>query len=163
MVALAFALGLGVGPLTLLSPAQGQAVRAVSAVGAKASAARPNVLLITADDMRFDDLKFMPKVSEYYSFYSWFMLGLGLVFQLPVVIFVLSRIGIVTPRFLMHYFKYAVLAAFVISAVITPSGDMVTQAFVAIPIIVLYLVGVLVAFLFGRPRKVEVASTSPAA
>ena len=45
-----------------------------------------------------EDMTFMPKVDEYFSFYSWFLLGLGLVFQLPIVIFVLSRIGLVTPR-----------------------------------------------------------------
>jgi sec-independent protein translocase protein TatC len=100
------------------------------------------------------DLTFMPKVSEYYSFYSWFLLGLGLVFQLPVVIFVLARIGLVTPRFLLRYFKYAFLAAFVISAIITPSGDMVTQTILALPIVGLYLLGVLVAWVFGRPRRV---------
>ena len=44
-----------------------------------------------------EDMQFLPKVDEYYSFYSWFLLGLGLVFQLPVVIFVLARIGLVTP------------------------------------------------------------------
>jgi hypothetical protein len=45
------------------------------------------------------DMRFLPKIDEYYSFYSWFLLGLGLVFQIPVVIFVLARIGLVTPRF----------------------------------------------------------------
>jgi sec-independent protein translocase protein TatC len=99
------------------------------------------------------DMKFMPKVSEYFTFYSWFLLGLGLVFQLPVVIFVLSRIGIVTPGFLLRQTKYAILAAFVVAAVITPSADMVTQSALALPIIGLYLLGVVVAWVFGRPRR----------
>ena len=67
-------------------------------------------------------MQFLPRIGEYYTFYSWFLLGLGLVFQLPVVIFVLARIGLVTPAFLLRKFKYAVLAAFVVSAVITPSA-----------------------------------------
>ena len=54
------------------------------------------------------DMQFLPKVGEYYEFYSWFLLGLGVVFQLPVVIFVLARIGLVTPGFLLRKFKYAV-------------------------------------------------------
>jgi sec-independent protein translocase protein TatC len=99
------------------------------------------------------DMQFLPKVDEYYSFYSWFLLGLGLVFQLPVVIFVLARIGIVTPGFLMRQFKYAVLAAFVIAAVITPTPDVVVQSLLALPMIGLYLLGVLVAWMFGRPRQ----------
>lgn len=99
------------------------------------------------------DVTFMPKVSEYFTFYSWFLLGIGLVFQLPVVIFVLSRIGLVSARFLLRQLKYAVLGAFVLSAVITPSADMVTQTALAVPIIALYLLGVGVAFVFGKPRK----------
>lgn len=99
------------------------------------------------------NMKFMPKVSEYYSFYSWFLLGLGIVFQLPVLIFVLARIGLITAGFLLRQFKYAFLAAFVISAVITPSGDMVTQSVLAIPIVGLYVVGILVAWAFGKPRR----------
>ena len=99
------------------------------------------------------DIQFLPKVGEYYTFYSWFLLGLGLVFQLPVVIFVLARIGLVTPRLLMRHFKWAVLAAFIIAAIITPTPDMVTQSLLAIPMLGLYLVGVGVAWLFGKPRR----------
>jgi sec-independent protein translocase protein TatC len=100
-----------------------------------------------------DDMRFLPRVGEYYTFYSWFLLGLGLVFQLPVVIFVMSRIGLVTPRFLLRQFKYAVLLAFVVAAVITPTPDIVTQSMLAVPMLGLYLLGILVAWLFGRPRR----------
>jgi sec-independent protein translocase protein TatC len=99
------------------------------------------------------DMKFLPKISEYYSFYSWFLLGIGLVFQLPVLIFVLSRIGLVSAGFLIRHFKYAILIAFVVSAVITPTADVVTQSLLAGPMLVLYLIGTLVAWLFGRPRR----------
>jgi sec-independent protein translocase protein TatC len=100
-------------------------------------------------------IEFKPKVDEYFSFYSWFLLGLGAVFQLPVVIFVLARIGLVTPGFLLRNFKYAVLGAFVASAVITPGGDVMTQTLLAGPMIGLYLLGVVVAWMFGRKRLVE--------
>jgi sec-independent protein translocase protein TatC len=100
-----------------------------------------------------DDMQFLPKVDEYYSFYSWFLLGLGLVFQLPVVIFVLARIGLVTPAFLIRQFKFAVLASFVVAAVITPSADIINQTALAVPIILLYLLGVAVAWVFGKARK----------
>lgn len=99
------------------------------------------------------DIQFMPKVDEYFSFYSWFLLGLGVVFQLPVVIFVLARIGLVTPGFLTRNFKYAVLVSFVIAAIITPTPDVVTQSLLAAPMIGLYVVGIVVAWLFGRPRR----------
>jgi len=103
------------------------------------------------------DMQFLPKVDEYYTFYSWFLLGLGAIFELPVVIFVLSRIGLVTPAFLLRNFKYAVLIAFVVAAFITPSPDVVNQTFLALPIIGLYLIGVIVAWLFGKPRRVPEA------
>jgi len=80
------------------------------------------------------------------------------VFQLPVVIFVLARIGLVTPRFLIRHFKYAVLIAFVVAAIITPTPDVVTQSLLALPMLGLYLLGVLVAWLFGRPRQVPVSA-----
>jgi sec-independent protein translocase protein TatC len=99
------------------------------------------------------DMQFLPKVGEYYTFYSWFLLGLGLVFQVPVVIFVLARIGLVTAGFLIRQLKWAVLLSFVVSAVITPTADAVTQTMLAVPIIGLYLLGVGVAWIFGRPRR----------
>jgi sec-independent protein translocase protein TatC len=99
------------------------------------------------------EMQFLPKVGEYYTFYSWFLLGLGAVFQLPVVIFVLSRIGLVTPKFLLKNFKWAVLAAFIIAAIITPTPDVVTQSLLALPMLGLYLLGVAVSWLFGKPRR----------
>jgi sec-independent protein translocase protein TatC len=101
------------------------------------------------------DMQFLPKVGEYYSFYSWFLLGLGIVFQLPVVIFVLARIGLVTPGFLLRKFKYAVMVSFVVAAIITPTPDVVTQSLLALPMLGLYLLGVGVAALFGRARRQE--------
>ena len=99
------------------------------------------------------DMQFLPKVDEYFEFYSWFLLGLGLVFQIPVVIFVLARIGIVTPGFLMRQFKFAVLASFIVAAIVTPSADVVNQTMLALPMMGLYLLGVLVAWMFGRARR----------
>jgi sec-independent protein translocase protein TatC len=113
-------------------------------------------------DFGGDDMQFLPKVGEYYSFYSWFLLGLGIVFQLPVVIFVLSRIGLVTPGFLLRNFKYAVVISFVVSAIITPTPDMVTQSMLALPMLGLYLLGVGVSALFGRPRRREVEVSAEA-
>ncbi len=101
------------------------------------------------------DMRYMAKIDEYYSFYSWFLLGLGLVFQIPVVIFVLARIGLVTPGFLLRAWKWVILGAFVISAFITPTPDMVTQTALALPMIGLYFFGVAVAWLFGRQRRHE--------
>ena len=101
------------------------------------------------------DMQFMPRIGEYWEFYSWFLLGLGLVFQIPVIIFVLARLGLVTPMGLLRFWKWAVLGAFVISAFITPTPDVVNQTALAAPMIGLYLLGVLVAWAFGKSRKRE--------
>ncbi len=98
------------------------------------------------------DVQFLPRITEYYEFYSWFLLSMGLVFQVPVVIFVLSRIGLVTAGFLLRQVKWAVLLSFIIAAFITPTPDVVNQTLVAIPMIGLYLLGVAVAAVFGKKR-----------
>ena len=99
--------------------------------------------------------KQMVTVDDYFGFASVIILASGLVFETPILIFFLARLGIVTPEFLMQKFKYAVVLAFVISAIVTPTPDMVTQAALAVPMILLYLIGVGVAFMFGKPRVAD--------
>ncbi|MCU1230190.1 MAG: tatC [Acidobacteria bacterium] len=94
--------------------------------------------------------KAMVTIDDYFSFASTIILASGLIFETPILIFFLARLGIVTPAFLMQKFKYAVVLSFIISAIVTPTPDMVTQTFLAVPMIGLYLIGVLVAWLFGK-------------
>jgi sec-independent protein translocase protein TatC len=101
------------------------------------------------------DMRFLPRIGEYWSFYSWFLLGLGAVFQVPVVIFVLSRIGLVSAGMLIKGWKWAILLSFVMAAIITPTGDAVTMTALAGPMVGLYLLGVLIARIFGRDRRHE--------
>lgn len=97
--------------------------------------------------------KQMIKVDEYFSFASTIILASGLVFETPILIFFLARLGIVTPAFLIQKFKYAVVLSFIIAAIVTPTPDMVTQTFLAVPMIVLYLIGIGVALLFGKRHE----------
>jgi sec-independent protein translocase protein TatC len=97
--------------------------------------------------------KQMVTVDDYFSFASTIILATGAVFETPILIFFLARLGIVTPAFLMQKFKYAVVLAFVIAAIVTPTPDMVTQAALAVPMILLYLIGVAVAYLFGKKHE----------
>jgi sec-independent protein translocase protein TatC len=92
-------------------------------------------------------------VDDYFSFASMIILATGLVFETPIIIFFLARLGIVTPAFLLQKSKYAIVGAFIIAAVVTPTPDMVTQTFLAVPMIVLYFIGVGVAYAFAK--KVE--------
>lgn len=99
-----------------------------------------------------ENIEFLPKVSDYYTFYSWFLLALGLVFQVPVVIFVLAQIGLVTAGFLIRQFKWAVLLSFIVAAIVTPTPDMVTQTLLALPMVGLYVLGIGVAAVFGKKK-----------
>jgi len=78
--------------------------------------------------------------------------GMGVVFEIPAVIFLLSRLGIVNGPFLLRHSKYAVLGCFIAAAVITPTGDIGNMMILAVPMIALYGLGILVAFVFGKRR-----------
>jgi sec-independent protein translocase protein TatC len=95
----------------------------------------------------------MPKLEDVFSLYTKMLLGLGLVFQMPTVIFFLAKMKMVTWRFLARNFKYALLIIFVTAAVITPSGDMVTQTIFAAPMIGLYLLGIVIAWAVGPKSR----------
>ena len=98
-------------------------------------------------------VEFLPRVGPVFGMYVKLVLGIGLTFQLPVLIFVLARLGIVTSGFLLRNFKYAVLLIFIFAAVITPDANPVTQIMVAGPMVVLYLLGIAAAWLFGKSKK----------
>ena len=90
---------------------------------------------------------------EYFNLFFTIIVALGLVFQIPAVIFVLSRIGLVSAGLLARKLKYAVFASVVIAAVITPTGDPGNMLIIAAPMLALYVVGIGVAWIFGRRRQ----------
>ncbi len=98
-------------------------------------------------------LEAMIVASEYFNLFLTIELALGLIFQIPPIIFVLSRMGLVSPGYLLRNTKYAVLISFVVAAIITPTADIPNMMIMAGPMILLYLVGVLVAFVFGKKRR----------
>ncbi|MCX6537343.1 MAG: twin-arginine translocase subunit TatC [Acidobacteria bacterium] len=102
---------------------------------------------------------FMPKVEAVFSLYSMLLLATGIVFEMPAVILVLARMGLVTPGFLWRKLKYSILIIFIVAAVITPTGDMVTQSLVAAPMIGLYFISIIIAWVFGKKREQEPADT----
>jgi sec-independent protein translocase protein TatC len=94
-------------------------------------------------------------VSAAYNLVFALIVGMGLVFEIPAIIFLLSRIGIVSGPFLLRNIKYAVLGCFVASAIITPTGDIGNMMILAVPMIALYGLGIVVAFVFGRKRQTD--------
>lgn len=98
-------------------------------------------------------VEFMPRVEPAFSLYVRLLLAMGLVFQLPVLMFVLAKMGVITARFLVKNVKYAILLIFVAAAVITPDGSPVTQTLVAAPLFGLYVISIGVVWLFGRSER----------
>jgi len=96
----------------------------------------------------------LPSVKQYFSFSIKLLFAFGIVFELPVVAFFLSKMGIVTPEFLKKKRKYALLLAFVLAAILTPP-DVITQLMMAAPLILLYEIGILVAKMARRKKETE--------
>jgi sec-independent protein translocase protein TatC len=92
-------------------------------------------------------------ITSYVDFVSRLMLVTGLVFELPLFVMGLAKLRVVTSRKLLGWWRYAIVLAFVVSAVVTPSIDPVTQSVVAAPMIVLYFAGIVLAKLV-EPRRV---------
>jgi sec-independent protein translocase protein TatC len=99
------------------------------------------------------ELQFLPALDPVWSMYTKFLLAMGVTFQLPTLVYFLAKMKLVTARFLAKNFKYAVLIIFILAAVITPGGDPGTQAVFAAPMIGLYLISIVIAWLVGPKRK----------
>jgi sec-independent protein translocase protein TatC len=107
-------------------------------------------------------LKAMITVSSYIDFILKFTLAFGVVFEMPVVITLLSMLGIVTPQFLSKNRKYAILINFIIAAVLTPTPDVVNQSLMAGPLIILYEIGIICARMVGRRKaRTAIAAEAP--
>ncbi len=100
-----------------------------------------------------DYMAFTPKIGPVFSLYTRLLLAFGVIFQLPTFVFFLARMGVVTAGWMWRNTKYAVLAIFVIAAILTPTPDIVTQALMAGPMIVLYGLSIGVAWVFGRKSE----------
>ncbi len=89
-------------------------------------------------------------VDEYFSIILSVILGAGLVFELPMLSFFLSTIGILTPKFMRKYRRHSIVAIMVLSAILTPGTDPVSQLLLAIPLVILYEISILVSKIFQR-------------
>lgn len=92
-------------------------------------------------------------IEDYTGFFLAVILGLGITFELPILIFFLALFGIVDARFLLRHIRYAILAIFIIAAVICPTPDPIGMCLFASPMLILYMIGVGVAFLVHPARR----------
>lgn len=91
-------------------------------------------------------------LGEYINFVTRLVFWVGVSFETPLFILALARFGVITGRQLLSWWRYVIVAVFVVAAIVTPTPDPLTQTLVAGPLLVLWLVGVGLAYLFGRSR-----------
>jgi sec-independent protein translocase protein TatC len=92
------------------------------------------------------------KASDYFDFIVLIMLGMGVVFQMPAITYVLARIGLVTAKLLVKIWKTALIVIMVAAAVLSPTSDIPNMLLFAAPMLVLYVVSIFVAWIFNKPR-----------
>jgi|SRR5688572_2469744 len=100
-------------------------------------------------------VQFLPKVGPAFSLYVKMLLACGAVFQMPVLVFALARMGVVTGSFLLRNFKYATLIIAVAGAVLSPGGDIASQMILSGPMMVLYILSIGIAYVFQKRKKSE--------
>jgi sec-independent protein translocase protein TatC len=98
------------------------------------------------------DFRLLLKASDYFDFIIIVMLGMGVVFQMPAVTYVLARIGLVTAGFLVKIWKTALIVIMIAAAVLSPTSDIPNMMLFAAPMLVLYIVSIFVAWIFNKPR-----------
>ena len=100
------------------------------------------------------DFRLLLKADDYFDFIIIVMLGMGIVFQMPAITYVLARIGLVTASFLVKIWKTALIVILIAAAVLSPTNDIPNMLLFAAPMIALYIVSIFVAWIFSRPRRV---------
>jgi sec-independent protein translocase protein TatC len=104
---------------------------------------------------QLNGVEFLPTLDLTLSLYIKVVVGLGVIFQMPMLVFVLARFGIISAGFLWRKIKYAILIIVIVAAIATPSADVMTLLVFAGPMCVLYLISIVVAWLFGKKKETE--------
>ncbi|HEV8722847.1 MAG TPA: twin-arginine translocase subunit TatC [Candidatus Binatia bacterium] len=90
------------------------------------------------------------RIGDYFTFFFRMVLAFGVTFELPVFTFFLVRVGVWDYRFMLRSFRYAIVAIFIIAAILTPTPDVINQSLLAVPMLLLYIVSIGVAYLWRR-------------
>lgn len=98
------------------------------------------------------DFRLLLKADDYFDFIILLMLGMGLVAQMPAITYVLARIGVVTARWMLKVWRIAIIVILVVAALLSPTSDIPNMLLFALPMLVLYVISILVAWVSGRPR-----------
>ncbi len=98
------------------------------------------------------DFRLLLKADDYFDFIIIVMLGMGVVFQMPAIAYVLARIGLITARLLIKIWRVSLIVILIAAAVLSPTNDIPNMLLFAAPMLVLYVVSIFVAWIFGKPR-----------
>jgi sec-independent protein translocase protein TatC len=98
------------------------------------------------------DFRLLLKADDYFDFIIVIMLGMGIIFQMPAITYVLARIGLVSAGFLLRVWRTAVIVILIVAAVVSPTNDIPNMLLFAAPMLALYVVSIVVAWIFGKPR-----------
>ncbi len=104
------------------------------------------------------DFQLLLNASDYFDFIILIMLAMGAIFQMPAVTYVLSRIGIVSARLLLRIWKMALIVILIAAAVLSPTSDVLNMMLFAAPMMVLYVVSIFIAWIFGKERREDARS-----
>ncbi len=99
-----------------------------------------------------DDFRLMLRASDYFDFITLIMLAMGVIFQMPAVTYVLSRIGIISAGLLLRSWKISLVIILIVAAVVSPTGDIPNMMLFATPMMALYIVSIFIAWFFGKKR-----------
>jgi sec-independent protein translocase protein TatC len=102
-----------------------------------------------------EDFKPLLRASDYFDFVTIVLLGMGLIFQMPAITYVLARIGIVSAEFLIKSWKVSLVIILIAAALISPTGDIPNMMLFASPMVALYVASIFIAWFFGRKRKTD--------
>ncbi len=102
-----------------------------------------------------EDFRLLLRASDYFDFITLIMLAMGIIFQMPAVTYVLSRIGIISAGMLVKSWKLAMVIILIVAAVVSPTGDIPNMMLFATPMVVLYIFSIGIAWFFGRKRKTD--------
>lgn len=92
----------------------------------------------------------LPGVSEYFTLATRLLLAFGFIFEMPILMVFLAKVGVIDVAFLNKNRKYAILIDFIVAAILTPTPDVVNQLMMAVPLMILYEISVVVVWIFGR-------------
>jgi sec-independent protein translocase protein TatC len=98
------------------------------------------------------DFRLLLKADDYFDFIILVMLAMGVVFQMPAITYVLARIGIVSARLLLRIWKTSLIVILIAAAILSPTSDIPNMMLFALPMILLYIISIFIAWLFGKKR-----------